>query len=205
MKLLHHQNQENASIKFDEFEELLKNMKNNKKVFLKELQAKLIELDAVLFNRRITKFVKLSDKLDTRSLGNVMKIENQLLDTMKKNLLIYVSRDNHITNQRHSRNKLFDNSDKQRSKMDTELVNNRLEETLYVIDGQLVNALFDIVEVNGTNNIGGDENNTNVKSNSAKILEDDKVASYLTMSLIYQLSHLLIMSSNYCPGDLDFY
>ena len=77
---------------------------------MKELREKLIELDAVLFNRRITKFLKLSDKLDTRTLRNIIKIKNPLLDTIQRNLLVYVSRDNHITSRRHYRNKRFGNS-----------------------------------------------------------------------------------------------
>ena len=57
------------------FEEPSKEHGEQQKVFLKELQEKLIELDAALFNKRITKFLKLSDKLDTRSLRNIMKIK----------------------------------------------------------------------------------------------------------------------------------
>ena len=66
----------------------LMNLKSFEKTWREK---KLIELDASLFNRRITKFVTLSDKLDTRSLRNIMKIKNPLLDTIQRNLLVYAS------------------------------------------------------------------------------------------------------------------
>ena len=40
LKLFHNQNQENALVKFDEFEELLKKHGEQQKVFLKELREK---------------------------------------------------------------------------------------------------------------------------------------------------------------------
>ena len=163
LKLLHHPNHENASVKFDEFKELLNKHGKQQKVFLKELRQNLIELDAALFNRRITKYVKLSDKLDTRSLRNIMKIKNPLLDIIQRNFLVYASRDNYITSHRHSRNKRFGHSDMQPSTTDTEL-NKRLEETHYVSNDELVNVLVDIAEGSETNNIGVVENNTYVKS-----------------------------------------
>ena len=49
---------------------------------------------------------------------------------------------------------------------ETELVNNRFEETRYVSDDELVNVLVDIAEGNETKNISVVENKTNVKSNS---------------------------------------
>ena len=54
---------------------------------------------------------------------------------------------------RHSRNKRIGNSDMQSSITETELVNNRLEETRYVRDDELVNVLVDIAEGNETKNI----------------------------------------------------
>ena len=66
----------------------LMNLKSFEKTWREK---KLIELDASLFNRRITKFVTLSYKLDTRSLRNIMKIKNPLLDTIQRNLLVYAS------------------------------------------------------------------------------------------------------------------
>ena len=36
-----------------------------------------------------------------------------------------------------------------------------------------------------------------------KRLEDYEGASYLTMSLVYQISYLRIMRLSYCQGDLD--
>ena len=120
-----------------------KKRREHQKVFLKKLQEKLIELNAALFNRRITKFVTLSDLLHTRSLRNIMKIKNPLLDIIQRNLLVYASRDNHITSRRYSRNNRFGHSDMQPSITDTEL-NNRLEEIHYMSDDELVNTLFDV-------------------------------------------------------------
>ena len=51
----------------------------------------------------LNKFVKLSDKLCTRSLCNIIKIKNPLLDTIQRHLLTYASRHKHITSHRNSR------------------------------------------------------------------------------------------------------
>ena len=75
----------------------------------------------------LNKFVKLSDKLYTRSLCSIIKIENPLLDTIQRHLLTYASRHKHITSHRNSRKIGSGNFDLQPSITDSELVNNTLE------------------------------------------------------------------------------
>ena len=47
-----------------EFSELITNIKDQNNVFLQDLRESINELDALLFNRGVTKFIKFSDKVD---------------------------------------------------------------------------------------------------------------------------------------------
>lgn len=91
----------------------------------------------------LNKFVKLSDKLYTRSLCSIIKIENPLLDTIQRHLLTYASRHKHITSHRNSRKIGFGNFDLQPSITDSELVNNTLEQAQYTSNDELVIVLVD--------------------------------------------------------------
>ena len=44
-------------------------------------------MEALLFNRRVTKFIKFSDKVDITVLRKSMRIENPLLEIIQKKLL----------------------------------------------------------------------------------------------------------------------
>ena len=55
--------------------------------------------------------MKLLDKLDTRSLRDIIKIETPLLETIQRIFLIYVCRDNHIICRRYPRKSSFENYD----------------------------------------------------------------------------------------------
>ena len=85
LQLLYIQNKENSNAKLKEFSELITNIKDQNNVFLQELRESINELDALLFNRRVTKFIKFSDKVDITVLRKSMHIENPLLEIIQKN------------------------------------------------------------------------------------------------------------------------
>ena len=87
LQLLYIQNKENSNAKLKEFSELITNIKDQNNVFLQELHESINELDTLLFNRRVTKFIKFFDKVDITVLRKSMHIENPLLEIIQKKLL----------------------------------------------------------------------------------------------------------------------
>ena len=75
LHLLYDQNKKNANKKLKEFSDLIVNINEQNKVFLQELRESILELDALLFNRRVTKFIKFSDNVDITALRKSMQIE----------------------------------------------------------------------------------------------------------------------------------
>lgn len=103
LQLLYIQNQENSNAKLKEFSELITNIKDQNNVFLQELCESINELDALLFNRRVTKFIKFSDKVDITVLRKSMHIENPLLEIIQKKLLSEAIINNFISVQKQPR------------------------------------------------------------------------------------------------------
>ena len=87
LHLLYDQNKENANKQLKEFSDLIVNINEQNKVFLQELRESILELDALLFNRRVTKFIKFSDNVDITALRKSMQIENALLEIIQRKLL----------------------------------------------------------------------------------------------------------------------
>ena len=150
LQLLYIQNKENSNAKLKEFSELITNIKHQNNVFLQEFRESINELDALLFNRRVTKFIKISDKVDITVLRKSMHIENPLLEIIQKKLLSEAIIYNFISVRKQPR----DTVSKEKSPLQSQNSSN-----LY--DKELEGVLVDIIEGNtGQNEINKNCNNS---------------------------------------------
>ena len=132
------------------FSALITNIKDQNNVFLQELRESINELDALLFNRRVTKFIKFTDKVDITVLRKSMHIENPLLEIIHKKLLSDAIINNFIFVRKQPR----DTVSEEKSPLQSQNSSN-----LY--DKELERVLVDIIEgKTGQNEINKNSNNS---------------------------------------------